>query len=504
MLLPMVEDCVRSVDLEARPYRCRARASRRLMQLDVFTLVPHAFAWLTEQRPVATVLGGELDLRLFSYRDTRRCAPARSTTSRTAAAPAWCCASTSSRPRSTPSTAARPRTACVALTPAGPAADAGGRRGARARASTLTLLSARFEGFDERIVEHLATDAISIGPYVLSNGDLPAMVLVDAIARRLPGALAEGSGELESFSDELGGGLEYPHYTRPAEFRGWRVPDVLLSGDHARDRGLAEGAGALRNPIDHLTEGLPHGWRVTIDWLVTIVGAIVIVLAIKAWVVNPYRIPSSSMEPTLHCARPGSDCEARFSDRVLACRFCYRFWSPKRGDIIVFNTPPLADVRCGAGGTFVKRLIGLPGETWEERSGYVYINGKRLDEPYIKPARRDDAHDRRRSRSRTGQYFMMGDNRSVVVRLARVGHRAAGEPDRQGVRDLLAAGPDLDSLTPRGARALRRAGVHRLAGRVAVTVVPRFALVSAVLPCSPGWWIGWARTRGPLTMRATA
>ena len=97
----------------------------------------------------------------------------------------------------------------------------------------LTLLSARFEGFDERIVEHLCTDSLSVGPYVLSNGDLPAMVLVDAIARRLPGALSEGSGELESFSAELGGGLEYPHYTRPAEFQGWRVPDVLLSGDHA-------------------------------------------------------------------------------------------------------------------------------------------------------------------------------------------------------------------------------------------------------------------------------
>ena len=124
----------------------------------------------------------------------------------------------------------------------------------------------------------------------------------------------------------------------------------------------------MRNPIDHLTEGLPHGWRVTIDWLVTIVGAIAIVLAIKAWVVNPYRIPSSSMEPTLHCAKPGSDCEARFSDRVLACRFCYRFWSPKRGDIVVFKTPPLADVRCGAGGTFVKRLIGLPARRGRRRA----------------------------------------------------------------------------------------------------------------------------------------
>jgi tRNA (guanine37-N1)-methyltransferase len=99
----------------------------------------------------------------------------------------------------------------------------------------LTLLSARFEGFDERVTEHLATDAVSIGPYVLSGGELPAMVLLDAIARRLPGALgSEESGLEESFSAELGGGLEYPHYTRPAEFRGWHVPEVLLSGDHGR------------------------------------------------------------------------------------------------------------------------------------------------------------------------------------------------------------------------------------------------------------------------------
>ena len=167
----------------------------------------------------------------------------------------------------------------------------------------------------------------------------------------------------------------------------------------------------MRNPIDRLTHGMPHGWRVTIDWLVTIVGAIAIVLAIKAWVVNPYRIPSSSMEPTLHCARPGSGCEARFSDRVLACRFCYHFWSPKRGDVIVFKTPPEATPRCGAGGTFVKRLIGLPGDRWEERNGYVYIDGRRLDEPYVQSTRRD---------SRTiapikiapDHYFMMGDNRS--------------------------------------------------------------------------------------------
>jgi signal peptidase I len=150
---------------------------------------------------------------------------------------------------------------------------------------------------------------------------------------------------------------------------------------------------------------------VTIDWLVTIVGAIAIVLAIKTWVVNPYRIPSSSMEPTLHCARPGAGCEASFSDRVLACRFCYHFESPKRGDIVVFKTPPLAATRCGEGGTFVKRLIGLPGETLEEKNGFVYIDGKRLNEPYIQKGRRD-SRDYGPLVIPKGNYFMMGDNRA--------------------------------------------------------------------------------------------
>ena len=104
-----------------------------------------------------------------------------------------------------------------------------------AQEERLTLLSARFEGFDERIVQHLCSDAISIGPYVLSGGELPAMVLVDAVARLLPGAPgSEESGRYESFSAELDRGLEYPHYTRPAEFRGWHVPEVLVSGDHGR------------------------------------------------------------------------------------------------------------------------------------------------------------------------------------------------------------------------------------------------------------------------------
>jgi signal peptidase I len=174
----------------------------------------------------------------------------------------------------------------------------------------------------------------------------------------------------------------------------------------------------LRNPIDRLTAGLPKAWRTTIDWLVTIVGAILIVLAIKQWVINPYRIPSSSMEPTLHCARPGLGCESGFSDRVLACRFCFDFWAPKRGNIIVFKTPPEAAIDCGAGGTFVKRLIGLPGDTvFEDNAGFIWIDGKKLNEPYIQPdRRRQDVQSNPGYRAHKwtvpkGDYFFMGDNR---------------------------------------------------------------------------------------------
>jgi tRNA (guanine37-N1)-methyltransferase len=203
------------------------------VQLDVFTLLPHAFAWLTEQRPVATVLGGELDLRLHSYRDY---SPLRSR--QVDDEPYGGGAGMVLRVDVVAAAldavyGGVPEHRVVALTPKGRQLTQAVVE-VLAREERVTLLSARFEGFDERIVEHLASDALSVGPYVLSNGDLPAMILVDAIARRLPGALAEGSGELESFSAELGGGLEYPHYTRPAEFRGWRVPGVLLSGDHAK------------------------------------------------------------------------------------------------------------------------------------------------------------------------------------------------------------------------------------------------------------------------------
>ena len=202
------------------------------MRIDVFTLVPHAYAWLTEQRPVASVLGGELELRLFNYRDST---PLRAgqVDDEPYGGGAGMVLRVDVVAAALDAVYENPPGPVIALTPKGrqltqPVVEE------LAALPSLTLLSARFEGFDERVVEHLATDAISVGPYVLSNGDLPAMLVLDAVARRLPGALAEGSGELESFSAELGGGLEYPHYTRPAEFRGWSVPDVLLSGDHAR------------------------------------------------------------------------------------------------------------------------------------------------------------------------------------------------------------------------------------------------------------------------------
>jgi tRNA (guanine37-N1)-methyltransferase len=101
----------------------------------------------------------------------------------------------------------------------------------------LTLLCGRYEGFDERVNEHLASDVVSIGPYVLSGGELAAMVVCDAVIRKLPGALGHEESALEeSFSTALEGAPEYPHYTRPAEWRGHAVPEILLSGDHARVR----------------------------------------------------------------------------------------------------------------------------------------------------------------------------------------------------------------------------------------------------------------------------
>jgi tRNA (guanine37-N1)-methyltransferase len=203
------------------------------MQIDVFTLVPHAFSWMTEQRPLAAVLGTELDLRLFSYRDTTPLRAGQVDDEPYGGGAGMVLRVDTVAAALEAAYGPEPEQRIVALAPTGCPLDQPLVEELAAE-QHLTILSARFEGFDQRIVDHQATDAVSIGPYVLSGGELPAMVLLDAIVRRLPGALTAGSGEIESFSDALEGRLEYPHYTRPAEFRGWAVPEVLLSGDHAR------------------------------------------------------------------------------------------------------------------------------------------------------------------------------------------------------------------------------------------------------------------------------
>jgi tRNA (guanine37-N1)-methyltransferase len=210
------------------------QASFQPLQIDVFTLLPHAFSWLTEQRPLAAVLGAELDLRFLDYRDFTPLSggqvddePYGGGAGMVLRVDVVCAALEAVYGNGVGGRRV------VAFTPQGRQLDQELVEQLAAE-QELTLLSARFEGFDERILDHVATDVVSVGPYVLSGGELPAMVLLDAVARRLPGAIREESGAIESFSAALGGGLEFPHYTRPADFRGWRVPDVLLSGDHAR------------------------------------------------------------------------------------------------------------------------------------------------------------------------------------------------------------------------------------------------------------------------------
>jgi tRNA (guanine37-N1)-methyltransferase len=209
------------------------------MQIDVFTLFPEAFSWFASQRHVANALalGNELDC--INYRDHTPLTGRQVDDTpfgggagmvlRVDVVEAALRARYGVDPVELGS-----RRRVIALDPGGRLLD-DELVDELAREPDLTLLCGRYEGFDERIVEHFATDRISIGRYVLAGGELAAMVICDALLRKIPGALGHmHSAVEESFSAALEGGPEYPHYTRPAEYRGWCVPEVLLSGHHAR------------------------------------------------------------------------------------------------------------------------------------------------------------------------------------------------------------------------------------------------------------------------------
>jgi tRNA (guanine37-N1)-methyltransferase len=226
-----------------------------MLELDVFTLFPHWFAWLSEERAVQNSLGSAASLRLLSLRDF---SPLRH--AQVDDAPFGGGAGMLLRvdvmvaalegAYGVPLDEVRAGRRIVALDPGGrPFDDAYARE--LAAAPRVTLLCGRYEGFDGRILEHVATESLSLGPFVLSGGEPAAMAVLDAIFRLLPGALgADASSDEESFSPTLEGHLEYPHYTRPEDFRGWRVPDILLSGHHARIAEWRREQARARRPDD--------------------------------------------------------------------------------------------------------------------------------------------------------------------------------------------------------------------------------------------------------------
>jgi tRNA (guanine37-N1)-methyltransferase len=222
--------------------------------LDVFTLFPEAFEWFERQRHVSNALSAGLQLGYVNYRDHTPLSAGQVDDTPFGGGAGMVLridvveAALRARYGCDP-VQLREQRRVIALAPGGRLLD-DALVDELAGEEALTLLSGRYEGFDQRIIEHFATDEISIGRYVLAGGELAAMVLADAVLRKLPGALGHPDSALEeSFSDALGGAPEYPHYTRPAEYRGWRVPDVLLSGHHARIREWRLQQSAARGPL---------------------------------------------------------------------------------------------------------------------------------------------------------------------------------------------------------------------------------------------------------------
>lgn len=150
--------------------------------------------------------------------------------------------------------------------------------------------------------------------------------------------------------------------------------------------------------------------RTIVEWVVTLAVAAIVVLAFETEIAQPFRVPTSSMEPTLLCARPTEGCTASFNDRVIVAKIVYRFRDPRRGEIAVFHAPAKAKAMCTEGGTYLKRVIGIPGDKVSERKGYIYVNGRRLGEPYVPKGERDNGTGSW-PRLGPGQYFVLGDNR---------------------------------------------------------------------------------------------
>ena len=211
------------------------------MEIDIFTLFPDAFAWFERQHHVNAALAQGHRLGYVNFRDHTPLKAGQVDDTPFGGGAGMVLrvdvveAALRARYGRDP-VELRGERRVIALTPAGRLLDEALVE-ELSRHEALTVLSGRYEGFDQRVLDHFASDEVSIGRYVLAGGELPAMVLCDALLRKLPGALGHCDSAIEeSFAQALEGAPEYPHYTRPADYRGWRVPEILLSGHHARIR----------------------------------------------------------------------------------------------------------------------------------------------------------------------------------------------------------------------------------------------------------------------------